>query len=95
MNPDNFVKRNFAAVLRRAETERAKNKQPAIEKVRWHNLRHTFASLNLGQGEDLIYVSRQMGHNSPSVTADIYAHQIRAPRPEAAAKTDAMIFGKR
>jgi len=27
------------------------------------------------------------------VTADIYAHQIRARRPEAAAKTDAMIFG--
>jgi hypothetical protein len=78
LNPDNFVKRNFSAVLRRAEAERAKNKQAAIGKVRWHDLRHTFGSLKLDQGEDLVYVSRQMGHSSPSVTADIYAHQIRA-----------------
>ncbi|MGA2262496.1 MAG: site-specific integrase [Acidobacteriota bacterium] len=93
LNPDNYVKRNFGEVLRRAETERAQNKQPAIGKIRWHDLRHTFGSLKLDQGEDLVYVSRQMGHSSPSVTADIYAHQIRARRPEAAAKTDAMIFG--
>jgi integrase len=44
-------------------------------------------------GEDLLYVSRQMGHSSLSVTGQIYAHQIRERRPEAAAKTDAMIFG--
>jgi integrase len=93
INPDNFVKRNFAAVLRRAEAERARAKLPPIGKVRWHDLRHTFGSLKIDQGEDLLYVSRQMGHSSISVTADIYAHQIRVRRPEAAAKTDAMIFG--
>jgi integrase len=45
-------------------------------------------------GEDLLYVSRQMGHSSIQVTADIYAHQIRTKRPEAAAKTDTAIFGE-
>jgi integrase len=66
---------------------------PVIGKVRWHDLRHTFGSLKIDQGEDLLYVSRQMGHSSLSVTGEIYAHQIRERRPEAAAKTDAMIFG--
>jgi integrase len=93
INPDNFVKRNFAGVLKKAEEKRAGNNLPAIGKVRWHDLRHTFGSLKIDQGEDLLYVSRQMGHGSLQVTGDIYAHQIRARRPEAAAKTDAVIFG--
>lgn len=94
MNPDNFVKRNFARALRKAEAERAKSGLPAIGKVRWHKFRHTFGSLKLDQGEDVVYVSKQMGHSSVQVTLKVYAHQIRARRPEAAAKTDVMIFGK-
>jgi integrase len=64
-----------------------------IGKVRWHDLRHTFGSLKINQGEDLLYISRQMGHSSIQVTADIYARQISARRREAAAKTDEMILG--
>jgi integrase len=94
LNPDNVVKRDFANTLKRAEADRGDAHLSAIGKVRWHDLRHTFGSLKIDQGEDLLYVSRQMGHSSVSVTADIYAHQIRARRPEAAAKTDAMIFGQ-
>ena len=43
-------------------------------------------------GEDIIYASKQMGHANPSITANVYAHLIRAKRPEAAAKTDALLF---
>ena len=93
MNPGNLVKRDFRKALEKAEAERKKNNLSAIGKVRWHDLRHTFGSLKLDQGEDLVYVCRQMGHSSVSVTADIYAHQIRSRRPEAAAKTDEIIFG--
>ncbi len=94
MDPENFVKRNFQRVLDKAEEKRAEDSFPVIGKIRWHDLRHTYGSLKIDQGEDLLYVSRQMGHSSLQVTGDIYAHQIRAHRPEAAAKTDAMIFGK-
>lgn len=94
LNPDNVVKRNFARALKRAEAKRVEEGLPAIGKVRWHDLRHTFGSLKIDQGEDLLYVSRQMGHSSIQITADIYAHQIRERRPEAAAKTDAAIFGQ-
>jgi len=93
MNPDNFVKRDFAEALRKAEEERKKSGQSAIGKVRWHDLRHTFGSLKLDQGEDIAYVSKQMGHAKPSITADVYMHQLRERRPGAAAKTDAAIFG--
>jgi integrase len=43
-------------------------------RLRWHDLRHTFASLLIAQGHNVVYVSRQLGHSSPSVTLDVYAH---------------------
>jgi integrase len=95
MDPANFVKRNFARVLEKAEENRAKNNLPQIGALRWHDLRHTFGSLKIDQGEDIAYVSAQMGHASVSITADIYTHEIRKHRPEAAAKTDSMIFGEK
>ena len=64
-----------------------------FEGLRLHDLRHTFGSWLLDQGEDLIYVSRQMGHSGPDVTAKIYAHLLRERRPEAAAKMSARLTG--
>lgn len=66
---------------------------PKFEDVTFHTLRHTFGSIKLEQGENLIYVSKQMGHASPSITANVYAHLLKERRPEAAAKTDAFLFG--
>lgn len=43
-------------------------------RLRWHDLRHTMASLLIAQGHNVVYVSRQLGHSSPSVTLDVYAH---------------------
>jgi integrase len=42
--------------------------------LRWHDLRHCFASILISQGHDVVYVSRQLGHSSPSVTLDVYSH---------------------
>lgn len=95
MQPDNFVKRNFARILEKADAERAGNGQPAIGKVRWHDLRHTFGSLKIDQGENIYYIMRQMGHSSIQVTIDIYGHQLESRNPEAAAKTDSLIFGEK
>ena len=39
-----------------------------------HSLRHTYASVNLARGEDLAYVSRQLGHANPGITLAIYTH---------------------
>jgi integrase len=47
-----------------------------LKKMRVHDLRHTYASLMLEQGEPLIYIQRQLGHHSIQITADIYSHLI-------------------
>jgi integrase len=47
-----------------------------LRRVRFHDLRHTFASLLLSQGKSPAYVKEQMGHSSIQVTVDIYGHLI-------------------
>jgi len=44
--------------------------------LRFHALRHTFASLLIEQGESLAYVKDQLGHSSIQITVDIYGHLI-------------------
>lgn len=55
--------------------------EPALEKaglghLRWHDLRHTFASILIAQGENVVWISRQLGHSSPSITLNVYAHEF-------------------
>jgi integrase len=52
--------------------------------VNLHSLRHTHASHLLANGMDVTAVSERLGHSSPRVTQDIYAHAIRGRDDEAA-----------
>jgi integrase len=54
----------------------------------FHDLRHTFASLLLQQGESLTYVKEQMGHHSIQVTVDIYGHLIPGSNKQAVDRLD-------
>jgi len=47
-----------------------------LRRVRFHDLRHTFASRLLQNGESPAYVKEQMGHHSIKVTVDIYGHLV-------------------
>ena len=61
------VKTNrFKRVLRKA----------GIRDIRYHDLRHTYASQLLAQGEPVTYVSQQLGHANPQITFRVYAHWI-------------------
>lgn len=60
--------------------------------MRFHDLRHTYASLLIDQGENVAYIQKQMGHDKPTVTLDIYAHLMENDRPEAAAKLEKSIM---
>jgi integrase len=44
-----------------------------IERLRWHDMRHAFASILISQGLDVVYVARQLGHGSPAITLSVYA----------------------
>jgi integrase len=47
-----------------------------LRAFRLHDLRHTYASLMLQNGESPAYVKEQMGHSSIQVTVDTYGHLI-------------------
>src|SRR5262249_13708710 len=47
-----------------------------LRKIRFHDLRHTYATLLLMQGESPVYVKEQLEHSSIKVTVDIYGHWI-------------------
>ena len=56
-----------------------------IPKVRFHDLRHTFATIALQNGVDIKTVSGMLGHFSAGFTLDTYAHVTTSAQKEAAA----------
>jgi integrase len=59
-----------------------------IRRVRFHDARHTFASLLLQQGENITYVKDQLGHSSIQMTVDVYGHLIPGLNRQAVDKLD-------
>jgi integrase len=47
-------------------------------KATFHDLRHTFASLLIAHGADVVHVSRQLGHADPAITLRVYADEFAA-----------------
>jgi integrase len=68
-NPPDYSR--FAKVWNRLQA-RAK-----VRRRRPHDLRHTYATLNLLAGKPLAWVSAQLGHKSQEITLRIYAHWIK------------------
>ena len=59
-------------------------KRAGLPKVRFHDLRHTFATLALQNGVDIKTVSGMLGHFSAGFTLDTYAHVTTSAQKEAA-----------
>ena len=51
-----------------------------------HSLRHTFTSLLIAKGLNVVFVSRQLGHASPTTTLGVYAHLFEQAEHAAAAR---------
>jgi integrase len=62
------------------------NQMQLVAKVRRrrpHDLRHSFASLNLMAGKPLAYVSAQLGHKNPRITLETYSRWVKGADPGA------------
>ena len=69
-------------------------KKTGLPRIRFHDLRHTHATLLLQQGVHPKIVSERLGHTSISMTLDIYSHVIPSMQKEAAEMFDQIIAGK-
>ena len=63
----------------------------ALPIIRFHDLRHTAASVRLNHGIPVIVVSRMLGHAKPSITLVVYVHLLPSMQIEAAEKIDVLI----
>lgn len=66
IDADNLRRRVFRPITARVK----------LPNLTMHGLRHSYATHLLSAGVPLIYVSRQLGHSSPHVTATVYAHWL-------------------
>jgi integrase len=79
------VVRSFKRTLRRAE----------LPEMRFHDLRHSCATLLLVQGVAPRVVMEILGHSQISLTMNTYSHVVPALQREAAAKLDALLEPRR
>ncbi|MFQ5575350.1 MAG: tyrosine-type recombinase/integrase, partial [Terriglobia bacterium] len=49
-----------------------------LRRVSLHSLRHSYATTLLSQGENIRFVSAQLGHSSVSTTLNLYSHSLPA-----------------
>jgi len=66
-------------------------KRAGFENVRFHDLRHTFASLMLLRGAKPKVISEALGHASVAFTLDAYSHIIEGMQSEAMALLDEIL----
>ncbi len=75
------VLRDFKTQLRRA----------GLPEIRFHDLRHTVATLMLLADTPLHVVSRRLGHSSIVLTANTYAHVLPSQDKDVAARMEALL----
>ena len=68
-------------------------KRAGLPRVRFHDLRHTFATLALQNGVDVKTVSGMLGHYSAGFTLDTYAHVTTSAQRQAAEAMEHVLSG--
>ena len=62
-----------------------------LPRVMFHALRHSHASALIAAGLDVVTVSRRLGHGSPAITLNVYAHKFASKETAAADAIEAAI----
>ena len=66
-------------------------KRYGVSDVRFHDLRHTFATLLLEAGEEPKAIQELLGHSTYSTTMDIYAHVTKKGKVNAIKRLDILV----
>ncbi|GJM80180.1 hypothetical protein HMSSN139_26760 [Paenibacillus sp. HMSSN-139] len=62
-----------------------------IKRIRFHDLRHTSATLLINQGVHAKIISERLGHADIGTTMDVYGHVIKKADQKAAAIFDQIL----
>jgi integrase len=93
-NSDNFRADVFAKAVKRAATCVDAGRRPDFERLGFHDLRHTFASLMIAAGANPLQLAEALGHSDqngrpdPTVVWKRYGHLYPGSTREAAAALD-------
>ncbi|MBK0075562.1 site-specific integrase [Bacillus sp. S56] len=78
------IRRSFNSIIKKAK----------IPKIRFHDMRHTHATLLLLQGVNPKIVSERLGHADVRITLDTYSHLLPSMQKDTAIKFGEMLFGE-
>jgi hypothetical protein len=67
--------------------------EAGLPRITLHGMRHSFATIALHEGVDVLYVAEVLGHSSPNITQSIYQHTRPERKAEAVNRVGAAIFG--
>lgn len=81
LEPNNMTRRHFLPAIKRA----------GVPIIRFHDLRHTAATLLLLGGVPVKVVSERLGHSNVGITLSIYAHVLPSMQKDAAAIMDRLL----
>lgn len=81
MRKDNFAFRIFKPMVKKAK----------VGHLRFHDLRHSSATLSLAAGENIKVVQERLGHASAKMTLDVYAKAVPTLQREAAVRMDSIL----
>ncbi len=83
MDAGNLLYRSFKPLLKRS----------GLPRIRFHDLRHSAATLLLSKGIHPKIVSEMLGHSQIGITMDLYSHVLPNMQLEASAAMDAILQG--
>lgn len=93
-NSDNFRADVFAKAVRRAAAKAQPARRADLERLEFHDLRHTFASLMIAAGANPLQLAEALGHTDktgrpdPTLVWKRYGHLYPGSTREAAAALD-------
>ncbi len=97
VNPDRFVflKPDFAPVRPDYLSERFLliSAHLGLPRIRFHDLRHTYATIALATGVPIHVVSERLGHMNTSVTLNVYSHVMPGMQADAAQSVADYVIG--
>jgi len=83
MDPSGMINREFLPTLTVA----------GLRKIRFHDMRHSYTSLLIAQGENIKFIQSQLGHASIQTTLDRYGHILPSCQQGVGARLDSQVFG--